>query len=84
MTKNSNTGGEPTPGPGGEGDPDGHPVCQVVDPVAQDDHPGHAGDVAGGRVEVGVGVAVAVVLNLNTKIVQKHRRRHQDKTYFML
>ena len=47
-----------------EGRPDGETVCQVVDPVPEDDHDGHAGDGAGGGVGVAVGVAVTVVQHL--------------------
>ena len=64
VTQHGHTGGHAAPGPRGEGDPDGHPVRQVVDPVPEDDHPGHAGDGAGGGVDVAVGVAVTVVRNL--------------------
>ena len=64
MAQDGDTGGHPAPGPGGEGHPDGHPVGQVVDPVPEDHHPGHAGDGAGRRVHVTVGVAVAMVGNL--------------------
>ena len=64
MAEHSHTGGHPAPGSRGEGDSDGHPVCQVVYAVTQDHHPGHAGHVARGGVEVRVGVGVAVVRNL--------------------
>ena len=64
MAEDGNTGGDSAPGSRGEGDSNGHPVRQVVNAVTQDDHPGHAGHVAGGGVEVGVGVSVTVVRNL--------------------
>ena len=64
MAEDGNTGGDSAPGSRGEGDSNGHPVCQVVYAVTQDHHPGYAGHVARGGVQVGVGVAVAVVRNL--------------------
>ena len=67
VTENGNAGGHPAPRPGGEGDTDGHPVGQVVDAVPEDHHPGHAGDGAGGRVNVAVGVTVPVVGNLESE-----------------
>ena len=64
MAEDGHTGGDSAPGPRGEGDPDGHPVREVVYPVPQDDHPDRAGHGAGGGVEVGVSVSVTVVRNL--------------------
>ena len=68
MAQDGDAGGHPAPGPGCEGHADGHPVRQVVDPVPEDHHPGHAGDGAGRRVDVTVGVAVAMVGNLEKKL----------------
>ena len=64
MAEDSHAGGDSTPGARGEGDTNGHPVSQIVYPVPQDHHPGHARQVAGGGVKVGVSMRVSVVNNL--------------------
>ena len=50
--------------PRGKGCAHVQPICQVVDPVTHNHHPGHAEDVLRGRVEMGVGMAVAMVHHL--------------------
>ena len=54
----------------GKGSADGKSVGQIVYPVAEYNHPGHAGDGARGGVNVGVGVAVSVV---NCFMMTKHK-----------